>query len=114
MIAVIFEFAVNESRGDDYFELATALRAQLDTVDGFLGIERFESLATPGKFVSISLWRDERAISRWRAATDHRAAQEQGKAGIFAEFTLRVAEIKREIRFSAGTREEISYSPAMG
>jgi heme-degrading monooxygenase HmoA len=96
MLAVIFEVWPAEGRAQDYFDLAAALRADLEKIDGFVSIERFQSLATPGKFVSISFWRDEAAIRAWRSLERHRSAQAQGRAGIFADYRLRVASVVRD------------------
>lgn len=96
MIAVIFEFIPAEGRTGEYFGLAGALRAELDKIDGFLSIERFESVTTKGKFVSISFWRDEDAVQRWRTLELHRNAQSQGRGGIFSDYRLRVASVLRD------------------
>lgn len=96
MIAVIFEFEPADGRRNDYLEHAAALRPHLDTIDGFISIERFESLAQPGKLLSLSFWRDEQAIAQWRNLDRHRTAQQQGRAGIFSDYRLRVAEVARD------------------
>lgn len=96
MIAVIFEVEPVEGRGHEYFDLAAELKPELEAIDGFLSVERFESLTTPGRYVSLSFWRDEDAVKRWREHADHRAAQEAGKAGIFARYRIRVAEVLRD------------------
>jgi heme-degrading monooxygenase HmoA len=96
MIAVIFEFTPAEGRTDDYFGFATALRAELAKIDGFISIERFESVTTPGKFVSLSYWRDEDAVRAWRNVEGHRRAQAAGRGGVFADYRLRVASIIRD------------------
>src|SRR4051812_30895555 len=96
MIAVIFEFWPEPSRTGDYFDIAGALRAQLDTMDGFMSIERFESVTTPGKFVSLSFWRDEAALRAWRNLEAHRQAQAKGRGGIFSDYRLRVASVLRD------------------
>jgi heme-degrading monooxygenase HmoA len=96
MIAVIFEVWPAEGRADDYFRIAAELRAELETIDGFVSIERFESLTTPGKLLSLSFWRDEEAVRRWRTIESHRAAQKQGRGGIFADYRLRVASVLRD------------------
>lgn len=96
MIAVIFEFWPAEGRSPEYFELAGRLRSELENLDGFISIERFESVTTPGKFVSLSFWRDEEAVRRWRNLEAHRQAQVQGRAGVFADYRLRVASVIRD------------------
>lgn len=93
MFAVIFEFWVNAERREDYLALATALRPEVDKLDGFLGIERFENIARPEHMVSLSTWRDEAAIASWRSFSDHRAAQRQGRERIFEDYRLRVGEV---------------------
>ena len=101
MIAVIFEFTPAEGRTADYFGFATALRSELDRIDGFISIERFESVTTPGKFVSLSFWRDEEAVRAWRNVEAHRRAQAAGRGGIFADYRLRVASVIRDYGMSA-------------
>ncbi len=96
MMVVIFEVTMKEGKAGDYFDLAAALRPELDKVDGFLSIERFESLAEPGKYVSLSFWRDEAAIRAWYDHSGHRAAQEKGKREIFSGFRIRVGRIVRD------------------
>jgi len=96
MIAVIFELQPAEGRAADYFDTAAALRGQLNQIDGFLSVERFESLATPGKYLSLSFWRDEAAVQQWRQLEGHRAAQAAGRGGIFAGYRLRVAQVLRD------------------
>ena len=96
MIAVIFEFRPAQGRTAEYFDLAASLRAELDRIDGFITIERFESVSTPGKFVSLSFWRDEESVSRWRRLESHRKAQARGREGVFADYRLRVASVIRD------------------
>lgn len=96
MFAVIFELEVSPDKSDEYFEIAGALREELDTIDGFISIERFESVVTAGKFVSLSFWRDEEAIKTWRTLTSHRRAQSKGRKSIFTDYRLRVAEVVRD------------------
>ena len=96
MIAVIFEVWPAEGRADDYFRLAGELRSDLEKIDGFISIERFESLTEKGKFLSLSFWRDEEAVRRWRNLESHRAAQAKGRGGIFADYRLRVASVLRD------------------
>ena len=83
MIAVIFEVAPREDGAEAYFDIAAKLRPQLDKIDGFISVERFESLATPGRYLSLSFWRDEAAIAAWR---NHRAAQDSAGGGPCRDF----------------------------
>jgi heme-degrading monooxygenase HmoA len=96
MIAVIFEVEMKAGRAQEYFDLATRLRTELQKLDGFISVERFESLTTPGKYLSLSLWRDERAAAAWRVHAEHRAAQQRGKEEIFARYRIRVAQVVRD------------------
>jgi heme-degrading monooxygenase HmoA len=96
MIAVIFELWPAKDRAEDYFSLAAALKARLDKIDGFISVERFASLSEEGKFVSISFWRDEEAVRRWRGDAEHRLAQTAGRNGIFRNYRLRVASVLRD------------------
>ena len=96
MIAVIFEVWPADGRRDEYLDKAAALRPRLEEVDGFISIERFESLTQPGKILSLSFWRDEAAIARWRRVEEHRAAQRAGRGGIFRDYRLRVAAVLRD------------------
>ena len=96
MIAVIFEVTPRDGHADDYFDYAAALKHEVEAVDGFISVERFESLTTPGKYLSISLWQDEDAVIAWRENLNHMAAQEKGKRDIFASYHNRIAEVLRE------------------
>lgn len=96
MIAVIFEVTPAEGRREEYLGHAAALRAELETMDGFISIERFESLTEPGKLLSLSIWRDEDAVAGWRNHTGHRATQARGRDGLFADYRLRVAGVLRD------------------
>lgn len=96
MIAVIFEVIPHPDRRQAYLDRAADLRAQLEQVDGFLSIERFESLSHPGKILSLSFWRDEDAVKQWRNNETHRAAQIEGRQSIFADYRLRVAHVIRD------------------
>jgi heme-degrading monooxygenase HmoA len=96
MIAVIFEVQPTVEGKPHYLALAKALRTELDTMDGFISIERFESLSTPGKILSLSIWRDETALTHWRAHLGHQSAQERGRQGVFADYRLRVASVIRD------------------
>jgi heme-degrading monooxygenase HmoA len=95
MIAVIFEVWPADGRKDDYLNLAASLRVELDQADGFISVERFQSLIEPGKLLSLSFWRDEEAIKAWRNNQRHRATQAAGRSGIFADYRLRIGAIVR-------------------
>lgn len=96
MIAVIFEVEPYPDKRQRYLDIAAALRPELETIDGFISIERFESLTQPGKILSLSFWRDEAAVQAWRTLETHRQAQAQGRASIFADYRLRVAHVMRD------------------
>jgi heme-degrading monooxygenase HmoA len=96
MIAVIFEVEPHPERVQEYLDLAAELRPLLETIDGFVSIERFQSLTAPGKILSLSFWRDEEAVAQWRRLEAHRSAQAQGRGGIFLDYRLRVASVLRD------------------
>ena len=96
MIAVIFEFTAAEGRFPDYKALAEGLSDEVRKVDGFLSIERFQSISDPKRFVSLSFWRDEEAVRRWRNLQKHREAQKKGRATIFKSYRLRIASVLRD------------------
>jgi len=96
MIAVIFEVWPADGRKQDYLDIAASLRPLLEQVDGFISIERFESLTEPGKILSLSMFRDEAAVQRWRTLEQHRSAQAQGRGGVFRDYRLRVASVIRD------------------
>ena len=96
MIAVVFEVWPASGRKEDYLAIAAALRAELVQMDGFISVERFQSLTEPGKLLSLSFWRDEDAVQRWRNEVHHRESQAAGRAGIFADYRLRIAAVTRD------------------
>jgi heme-degrading monooxygenase HmoA len=96
MIAIIFELQPAEGRRDAYLDHAARLRPELEGMDGFISIERFESLTTPGKLLSLSFWRDEAAVAAWRNHPEHRLAQAAGRGGIFKDYRLRVVSVIRD------------------
>lgn len=96
MIAVIFEVWPAEGQKQAYLDLAGELRKELEAVDGFISVERFESLYEPGKMLSLSFWRDEDAVTAWRNHARHRNTQAKGRSGIFADYRLRVAQVERD------------------
>jgi heme-degrading monooxygenase HmoA len=96
MIAVIFELEPAEGATDRYFELAAELRPALEAMEGFISVERFESVATKGRYLSLSFWRDEAAVSAWRCQGMHRGAQQEGRSSVLASYRLRVASVVRD------------------
>ena len=104
MIAVIFEVWPDVEHRQVYLDVAAALRPLLEQIDGFISIERFESLSEPGKILSLSFFRDEAAVQTWRNIAEHRAAQAQGRAGVFRDYRLRIAGVIRD--YSMHQREQ--------
>jgi len=96
MIAVIFEFTPAPGRFPEYMELVGELKAELDRAEGFISLERFESISMPGKYVSLQFWRDEASVAKWRNVQKHREAQKRGRGGIFASYRLRIAGVTRD------------------
>lgn len=96
MIAVIFEVFPAAGKKEAYLDIAAGLKPQLEEVDGFISVERFQSLSDPGKLLSLSFWRDEDAVARWRQTAEHRRAQADGRAGIFSDYRLRIAGVIRD------------------
>jgi heme-degrading monooxygenase HmoA len=96
VIAVIFEFTPAEGRFADYMALVDTLRADLAEAEGFISLERFESITDKGKFVSLQFWRDEECVRKWRNLQKHREAQKQGRARVFKSYRLRIAQVLRD------------------
>ena len=96
MIAVIFEVEPAEGRTEEYLDIAAGLRPLLADVEGFISVERFQSLTDPKKLLSISFYEDEAALDRWRQVSGHRGAQSKGRGGVFADYRLRVAHVIRD------------------
>ncbi|HLZ73965.1 antibiotic biosynthesis monooxygenase [Phenylobacterium sp.] len=96
MIAVIFEVEPRDGRRQAYLDIAAELKSRLESIDGFISVERFESLAQPGKMLSLSFWRDEAAVAQWRGLEAHRRAQAIGRGEVFAGYRLRVASVLRD------------------
>jgi len=107
MIAVIFEFTPAEGRFPDYLALVETLRQDLAEAEGFISLERFESITSKGKFVSLQYWRDEECVRKWRTLQKHREAQKKGRAGIFKSYRLRIAQVLRDY-----TMDERAQAPA--
>jgi heme-degrading monooxygenase HmoA len=96
MIAVIFEVEPAAGKRDAYLGIAAELRPLLDRIDGFLSIERFQSLVDPTRILSLSFWRDEEAVKAWRNTEEHRQVQKAGRDGILAGYRLRIAHVMRD------------------
>jgi heme-degrading monooxygenase HmoA len=109
VIAVIFEVEPTEGRRDAYLGIAADLRPLLDGIDGFVSIERFQSLADPRRILSLSFWRDEEAVKAWRNTHEHREAQQAGRGGVFENYRLRIAHVVRDYGMS-----ERAEAPADG
>lgn len=112
MIAVIFEVEPAEGRQQEYLDIAAHLRPLLDEIEGFISVERFQSLAQPGKLVSLSFFDSEAAVARWRETAEHRLAQQAGRNGIFAGYRLRVAAVSRD--YSLHDRAQVPRCPRTG
>lgn len=96
MIAIIFEVQPAEGRKEEYLDIAAQMRPMVEEVDGFISVERFQSLTNPDKLLSLSLFRDEEAVQNWRQLAEHRAAQTRGRGGVFSDYRLRVAHVIRD------------------
>ena len=104
MIAVIFEVRPAPGKKQEYLDIAAGLKPMLETIDGFISIERFSSLVEDGKILSLSFWRDEKAVEEWRNREAHRLAQAKGRAGVFTDYRLRVATVSRD--YGMASREQ--------
>ena len=96
MYAVIFEVEPDPGCRQEYLDIAARLRPELEKIEGFISIERFQSLTNEGKILSLSFWRDDEAVARWRRHQQHREAQIAGRGGIFRDYRLRVAAVVRD------------------
>lgn len=101
MIAVIFEVWPHADTKGEYLDIAAELRPLLDDIDGFISIERFQSLTDPNKLLSLSFWRDEEAVAQWRSVEQHRSAQSRGRATVFKDYRLRIAATIRDYGLTA-------------
>jgi len=96
MIAVIFEVTPNDGKRQEYLDIAASLRPELDKIEGFISIERFQSLTNPEKVLSLSFWKDEQSVAAWRNLETHRIAQSKGRQYIFKDYRLRIADVNRD------------------
>lgn len=102
MVVVIFEVYLDPAKGDRYFEIAAGLRRELEQVDGFISVERFKSLVTENKYLSLSTWRDEQAVEAWYNVANHKKAQQEGIELLFTDYRIRVASVLRDYDMAAG------------
>ena len=114
MIAVIFEVEPTEGRRDAYLGIAADLRPLLDGIDGFISIERFQSLVDPKRLLSLSFWRDEEAVREWRNTEEHRQAQSAGRGGVFSGYRLRIAHVVRDYGLNERTEAPADSRVAHG
>lgn len=111
MIGIIFEVFPKDGERDHYLDLAADLRPELEKIDGFISVERFQSLTNPQKMLSLSFWRDEEAVRQWRNLPAHRRTQSKGRNGIFDDYRLRVVSVIRDYgMFERGEAPDDSVS----
>ncbi|WP_105631557.1 antibiotic biosynthesis monooxygenase family protein [Cronobacter dublinensis] len=103
MIAVLFEAQALPQAQQRYFDLAAGLKPLLADAPGFIDLERFQSLTAPDRFLSLSWWESEEAVRQWKGNLMHQAAQQEGKARIFAHYRIRVAQVLRD--YSSDTKD---------
>jgi heme-degrading monooxygenase HmoA len=108
MIAVIFEVWPADGRREAYLDYAARLKPELEKIEGFISVERFQSITDPEKMLSLSFWRDEEAVARWRNHGGHRGVQAAGRSGVFRDYRLRVAAVMRDY----GMAERRDEAPA--
>jgi len=104
MIAIIFEVTPHDGKKDEYLTIAGSMRSLVEQVDGFISVERFQSLTNPEKLLSISFFENEAAVNEWRQLTEHRAAQTEGRDRIFKDYRIRVLSVIRDYGMSDRTR----------
>ena len=114
MIAVIFEVFPADGQRQEYLDMAAALKPLLEQADGFISIERFESLYTPGKLLSLQFWRDEESLTRWRNVAEHRSAQQVGRNGLFDDYRLRIAAVVRDYGMAERAEAPVDSRAAHG
>ena len=105
MIAVIFEVWPNSGRKQEYLDIAARLKPELEKIDGFISVERFQSLSDETKLLSLSFWRDEEAVRRWRNFAEHRVAQRKGRESVFRDYRLRIVSVIRD--YGMNDREQV-------
>jgi heme-degrading monooxygenase HmoA len=98
LITVIFEFTPHEGKFPDYMQVVDTLREDLAKADGFIQLERFESVTNKGKFLSLQYWRDEASVNKWRNLQKHREAQKHGRASVFKDYRITICSVLRDYR----------------
>jgi heme-degrading monooxygenase HmoA len=114
MIAVIFEVWPADGRKQTYLDIAASLRPELEKIDGFLSIERFQSLSDETKLLSLSFWRDEAAVAAWRNVERHRVAQKRGREGVFRDYHLRIGLVVRDYGLTERAQAPVDSRTANG
>ena len=114
MIAVIFEVWPADGQRQTYLDIAASLRPELEKIDGFLSIERFQSLTDESKLLSLSFWRDEAAVTAWRNIERHRTAQKRGREGVFRDYRLRIAHVVRDYGLTERAEAPVDSRSANG
>lgn len=104
MIAVIFEVIPKDGQLQQYLDIASNIKPFLSSIEGFISVERFQSLSEPRKYLSLSYWRDEAAVAQWRNLEAHRGAQHAGRSHVFEDYTIRIAAVVRD--YGLHEREE--------
>lgn len=104
MIAVIFEVEPHPERRREYLDMAAALYPLLTGIEGFISVERFQSLTNEGKILSLSFFRDEEAVAKWRNTENHRRSQAVGRAGVLKDYRIRIASVLRDYGMSERDR----------
>ena len=104
MIVVIFESWPKPGNGETYLKMGQSMSSLVEGFDGFISIERFESVVEPGKFVALSYWRDEESVAAWRNVAEHRRIQDGSRRSVFNDYRLRVATVMRD--YSMENREQ--------
>ncbi len=107
MIAVIFEVEPDPDCKQQYLDIAATLRPELLKIDGFISIERFQSLSDPNKLLSLSFFRDEDAVAEWRNLEAHRSAQSKGRTSLFQDYRIRIASVVRD--YTKDSRDEVPH-----
>lgn len=114
MIAVIFEVEPRPGQAQRYLDIAASLRPRLEAIDGFVSVERFESLSRPGRYLSLSWWRDEDAVRAWRNTDEHRQGQRLGRETVFEDYRIRVAAVLRDYGKAERTQAPADSKAALG